>query len=132
MNSASLSLFSTGVTRGFVIECGHGLTTTTPVFEGYLLKHAMHNETNSGDNIIKYLLAELKKKGIQIQDNELQAYHTAKEMKEKFAQVSTYYQEQIEGPEFADEDHRKFELPSGEIIDLDHKLRLGMGEILFE
>jgi len=53
-------------------------------------------------------------------------------MKEKFAQVSTYYQEQIEGPEFADEDHRKFELPSGEIIDLDHKLRLGMGEILFE
>jgi len=31
----------------------------------------MHNETNSGDNIIKYLLAELKKKGIQIQDNEL-------------------------------------------------------------
>jgi len=57
MNSASLSLFSTGATRGFVIECGHGLTTTTPVFEGYLLKHAMHNETNSGDNIIKYLLS---------------------------------------------------------------------------
>ena len=33
MNSASLSLFSTGATRGFVIEVGHGLCTTVPVFE---------------------------------------------------------------------------------------------------
>ena len=33
MNSASLSLFSTGATRGFVIEVGHGLCTTCPVFE---------------------------------------------------------------------------------------------------
>ena len=33
MNSASLSLFSTGATRGFIIEVGHGITTTVPVFE---------------------------------------------------------------------------------------------------
>jgi actin-related protein len=33
MNSASLSLFSTGATRGFVIEVGHGMCTTVPVFE---------------------------------------------------------------------------------------------------
>jgi actin-related protein len=33
MNSATLSLFSTGKTTGFVIESGHGLTTATPIFE---------------------------------------------------------------------------------------------------
>jgi actin-related protein len=55
MNSASLSLFSTGATRGFIIEVGHGLSTTVPVFEGYILKHAMHNEYVAGDSIIKYL-----------------------------------------------------------------------------
>ena len=33
---------------------------------------------------------------------------------------------------FAKEDNRKYELPGGEVIDLDHKLRLGCGEILFK
>ena len=33
MNSATLSLFSTGETTGLVIESGHGLSTVTPVFE---------------------------------------------------------------------------------------------------
>jgi actin-related protein len=68
MNSASLSLFSTGATRGFVIEAGHGLITTVPVFEGHLLKHAMHKTHIAGDSINKYLLSELKKKGITIND----------------------------------------------------------------
>ncbi len=35
MNSATLSLFSTGETSGLVIESGHGLSTVTPVFEVY-------------------------------------------------------------------------------------------------
>lgn len=33
MDSASLSLFSTGATRGFVVETGHTLTTTVPIYE---------------------------------------------------------------------------------------------------
>jgi len=71
MNSASLSLFSTGATRGFIIEVGHGITTTVPVFEGYILKHAMHNEYIAGDAINLYLEAELKKKGITLRENGL-------------------------------------------------------------
>lgn len=55
MNSATLSLFSTGATRGFVIEAGHGVITTVPVFEGHLLKHAMHKTHIAGDEIVKYL-----------------------------------------------------------------------------
>ena len=33
MNSATLSLFSTGETSGLVVESGHGLTTVSPIFE---------------------------------------------------------------------------------------------------
>jgi actin-related protein len=33
MNSSVLSLFSTGRTRGLVVESGHGFTSTLPVFE---------------------------------------------------------------------------------------------------
>lgn len=40
MNSATLSLFSTGTTSGLVLECGHSLTTCTPIFEGFPMAHA--------------------------------------------------------------------------------------------
>ena len=55
MNSAVLSLFSTGRTRGFVIESGHGTTSTVPVFEGYMLYHAMHTNELAGQDIEKSL-----------------------------------------------------------------------------
>jgi actin-related protein len=41
MNSATLSLFSTGLSTGLVVESGHSLTSVVPVFEGYLVNHAI-------------------------------------------------------------------------------------------
>jgi len=43
INTAVLSLFSTGKTCGLVAECGEGVTYTVPIFEGYALPHAMHS-----------------------------------------------------------------------------------------
>lgn len=39
MNSATLSLFSTGSTTGLVVEAGHALTSIVPIFEGYINKY---------------------------------------------------------------------------------------------
>jgi actin len=42
INTAVLSLFSTGKTSGIVVEVGEGVSYTVPVFEGYALPHAIH------------------------------------------------------------------------------------------
>lgn len=41
INSATLSLFSTGTTTGLVAEAGEGISYAVPVFEGYALPHAI-------------------------------------------------------------------------------------------
>jgi actin-related protein len=41
INTASLSLFSTGTTTGLVAESGEGISYAVPVFEGYALPHAV-------------------------------------------------------------------------------------------
>jgi actin-related protein len=60
-NSSSLSLFASGRTTGLVVECGAGVTSSVPVFEGLALQHAATTVNYAGQDIsekIKSLLAE--------------------------------------------------------------------------
>jgi actin-related protein len=41
MNTAALSMYSTGKVSGLVAEVGEGISYTVPIFEGYALPHAM-------------------------------------------------------------------------------------------
>merc|ERR1711972_838395 len=50
-NTAVLSLFSTGRTRGLVVESGEGLTQAVPVFEGYAIPHAIFKMEVAGHDI---------------------------------------------------------------------------------
>lgn len=40
MNTAALSMYSTGRVSGLIVESGEGISYTVPVFEGYALPHA--------------------------------------------------------------------------------------------
>jgi actin-related protein len=41
MNTAALSMYSTGKVSGLVAEVGEGISYTVPIFEGYAQPHAM-------------------------------------------------------------------------------------------
>ena len=61
-NSASLSIFAAGRTTGVVVDCGAGLTTSVPVFEGLALTHACTTMDYGGMDISLRLQRLLKER----------------------------------------------------------------------
>jgi len=59
MNTAALSLFSTGTTTGLVAECGHGLSYAVPIFEGFALPHGIHTLHVAGQDVTEKLMKEI-------------------------------------------------------------------------
>jgi actin len=58
-NSSSLSLFASGRTTGLVVECGAGITSSVPVFEGLALQHAATTINYAGQDVSQNLKALL-------------------------------------------------------------------------
>lgn len=56
MNTAALSMYSTGKVSGLVAESGEGITYTVPIFEGYALPHAMEKLELAGKDVTNQLV----------------------------------------------------------------------------
>jgi actin-related protein len=125
-NSAVLSLFSTGLTRGLVLESGEGLTRAVPVFEGYAINHAIFKMETAGQDITERVLELSRKHGICDP-----TIRTAQAMKEKVCSVALNYDEALATAETGDIENRSFELPDGTIVQVPKEVRMGAPEILF-
>jgi actin-related protein len=56
MNTAALSMYSTGRVSGLVVESGEGVTYTVPVFEGFALPHAMIKLDVAGYDVTQQII----------------------------------------------------------------------------
>ncbi|CAE7339169.1 unnamed protein product [Symbiodinium microadriaticum] len=128
-NTAALSLFSTGRTRGLVLESGEGITQAVPVFEGYAIPHAIFKMKVAGHDITQRLQSMMAEElGTK------QSHHTMQAMKEKVCFVAPSGSGGVPAdapPDSGDEEARSFELPDGQIIQVKEKIRTGATEILF-
>jgi len=125
MNSATLSLMSTGRSRGLVVESGEGITSATPVFEGFAIPHATFTSQIAGQDITKELAQRMKD---DITDNN--PYVTAANMKIKCCRIAANAKD-IQLPDTDDAEDRSFELPDGTIIEIGKNHRYGVCEQLF-
>lgn len=127
-NSAVLSLFSTGRTRGLVVESGEGLTQAAPVFEGYAIPHAIFKMEVAGHDITTKVMEMMTREiGIEFASN----MRVMQALKEKTCSVALEYDQAMKGPDRADEESKSFELPDSTIIQVNRDVRLGAPEILF-
>lgn len=127
-NTAVLSLFSTGRTRGLVVECGEGLTQAAPVFEGYAIPHAIFKMEVAGQDITAKV-KELMEKEVGLE--QASSLRVMQALKERVCTVAPDNHAATRGPDHADEEAKSFELPDGTIIKVSKNIRTGAPEVLF-
>lgn len=127
-NQAMLSLYATGNTTGVVVESGHGVTHTVPIFEGYAQSHAIQRLNVAGSDLTQSLLDLLKTK-CYLESCYIPEYFELnvavdfdlKHFKEVHCFVAEGYNREVE---LAKPNHKrkypsvKFELPDGQVINI--------------
>ena len=125
-NSASLSLFASGRTTGMVVECGAGLTSVVPVFEGLSLSHAAICMDYGGQDITCGLRKILSDIGVPIDFND------ARVLKEKMAEAYVPSKDIVySGASSSSATMKRFELPDGTEVNVDKKIFTDCTEPLF-
>lgn len=109
-NSASLSVFAAGRTSGLVVECGAGLTTSVPVFEGLVLRHAVTEMEFGGQDITATLRKNFIDKNTNID------FNSAKVVKEKLAFARGFVSDNAEQTQ---NESMTFFLPDGNEVTVD-------------
>ena len=128
MNTAALSMYSTGKVSGLIVECGEGISYTVPVFEGYALPHAQIKMDVAGHDITRRLVKSLEKSHPEV----AKWPEAIRGLKEQMCSVSQNYHYDISNSEDPlDKEQRSYELPNGQIIEVDHRQRFNATEILF-
>lgn len=129
MNSASLSLFSTGRTSGVVLECGEDRTFTVPIFEGFPLYHALNKNKIGGRNLTDILSSNIQSEYIRNDDVE-----TIRKIKHRMLSVPYLhnYEYYLNGEnDIIPKEKSLYKLPDETIIHIPKEARITASEFLF-
>ncbi|XP_006753158.1 PREDICTED: actin [Myotis davidii] len=128
VNQGVLSLFSSGLTSGTIIESGDGMTHFVPIIEGYPLRQSTMQMEVAGQDITLYLMQLLSQKGnslVGIGDREY-----IRDLKEKCCYVALNFDKEKAAAPLLTRAWTH-QLPDGREIDLGQEMFLCM-EVLFQ
>lgn len=127
MNSASVSLFASGRTRGIVCECGAGVSHAVPVFEGFALLHAILRSEVAGQDVTAALASSLRRTGTALD------FDTVRDLKESLCRVGGVTAAATSGAAGGSgNDAVEYELPDGSMVHVAPQWRTGAPELLFQ
>ena len=119
-NSAALSVFASGRTTGLAVECGAGITSTVPVFEGLMLSHAAISMEYGGQDISANLKKRFLDRRIKID------MESTKTVKERLAYANHHCNSSRDG-----EQSTTFSLPDGTDVTVENSILSSCTDPLF-
>jgi actin-related protein len=127
---AVLSLFSSGVTSGLILESGDEVSRAVPVFEGYPLRHAVSSTRVASRNVYASFGRALQaaNPNHQLPVDFLDANCLANQLKEKHVYLNV--NGRPTGGRLAEDGMH--ELPDGSIIHIPESVCTSSGELLFD
>ncbi len=125
--SSVLAMFSVGLTNGFVIDSGEGITYLAPVFNGEPFFPAVTKLPLAGMDVAENLKGLLLRRGHSLQYSAQK--EIARDIKEKncYIAIDPIAEKAKTNPK----DLNQYPLPDGEVIKLDPETRFSAAEILF-
>lgn len=127
---AILSLYASGRTTGVVLDVGDGVAHALPVYEGFMLPHAIERSDVAGRDVTRYLQLLLRKSGYNFHTSA--EFEVVKDIKEKVCYVA-FNIEKSEKEEEAEEEldnEAPYRLPDGQVINVGPE-KFRAPEILF-
>ncbi|XP_070270026.1 actin-like protein 9 [Myotis yumanensis] len=112
-----LSVYAHGRVSGLVVDMGHGVTSTVPVFQGYHLPHATERLDLAGTHLTTFLAETLLGSGLPLGQQDLDA---VEKIKHCYCYVASDFQKAHARPE--QQCQRSLQLPDGRTVTLGKEL----------
>ncbi|CAI9149293.1 unnamed protein product, partial [Rangifer tarandus platyrhynchus] len=133
MPPGPLSLFSTGRSRGLVVEIGESITSATPVFEGFPLAYSTFRMFRAGGAVSTALSQILRQTPSLHGSLYFSNAEVKEEMKHKLCSVAVPdLHTQLRSADTSTFEDRAFQLPDGSVIEVNQRLRYEPAEVLFD
>ncbi|XP_007951914.1 actin-like protein 9 [Orycteropus afer afer] len=112
-----LSVYAHGRISGLVVDTGHGVTYTVPVFQGYNLPHATERLDLAGIHLTAFLAEVLRGSGLALGQQDLE---TVESIKHRYCYVAPDFLKEQARPE--QECRQELKLPDGRTVTLGKEL----------